>query len=56
MKTKNLILLAMLIMMSSILLAQKKQLRHVVLFGFKTTSSAVDVKKIENAFIALPKK
>jgi len=30
-----------------------KALRHVVLFGFKSTSSAEDVKKVEQAFAAL---
>ncbi len=30
-----------------------KVLRHVVLFKFKDTSSAQDVKKVEDAFIAL---
>src|SRR5688500_3626876 len=33
-----------------------KQLRHVVLFSFKKTSSAGDVKKVEDAFRALPSK
>jgi hypothetical protein len=32
-----------------------KQLRHVVLFKFKESSSAEDVKKVEDAFRALPK-
>lgn len=31
-------------------------LRHIVLFKFKATSKAVDIQKIENAFIALPTK
>jgi hypothetical protein len=31
-------------------------LRHVVLFGFKETSSAADVQSIVDAFIALPPK
>ena len=31
-------------------------LRHIVLFKFKATSEAVDIQKIENAFIALPSK
>jgi hypothetical protein len=35
---------------------QKNLLRHVVLFSFKSTSSAADVKKIEDAFRALPGK
>jgi Stress responsive A/B Barrel Domain len=33
-----------------------KVLRHVVLFKFKETSSAEDVKKVEDAFRALPLK
>lgn len=33
-----------------------KQLRHVVLFKFKESSTAGDVKKVEAAFRALPKK
>lgn len=33
-----------------------KQLRHVVLFSFTNTSSASDVKKVEDAFRALPSK
>lgn len=32
----------------------KKLLRHVVLFKFKDTSSAADIKKVEDAFRALP--
>ena len=32
------------------------QLRHVVLFKFKETSEADDIKQIETAFLALPKK
>jgi hypothetical protein len=30
-----------------------KALRHVVLFGFKSTATPEDVKKIEEAFVAL---
>lgn len=33
-----------------------KTLRHVVLFGFKSTSSAEDVKKVEQAFAGLATK
>ena len=33
-----------------------KMLRHVVLFKFKDASSAADVKKVEDAFRALPSK
>jgi hypothetical protein len=36
--------------------AKQKMLRHVVLFSFKSTSTADDVKKIEEAFRALPGK
>lgn len=34
----------------------KKQLRHVVLFSFKGTSNVDDIKKVEDAFRALPSK
>ncbi len=33
-----------------------KQLRHVVMFKFKDGSTAADVKKVEDAFRALPSK
>lgn len=33
-----------------------KVLRHVVLFGFKSTASPEDIKKVEDAFAALPGK
>ncbi len=36
--------------------SQQKMLRHVVLFSFKSTSTAADVKQIEDAFKALPGK
>ena len=32
------------------------QLRHVVLFKFKDSSTAADIKKVEDAFRALPSK
>jgi hypothetical protein len=35
---------------------QRKVLRHVVLFSFKSTSTATDIKSIEDAFRALPAK
>jgi uncharacterized protein YnzC (UPF0291/DUF896 family) len=35
---------------------EQKMLRHVVLFSFKSSSTAADVKKIEEAFKALPGK
>lgn len=33
-----------------------KTLRHVVLFKFKDTASAEEIKKVEDAFVALPGK
>ena len=33
-----------------------ESLRHIVLFKFKVSSEAVDIQKIEDAFIALPTK
>ncbi|HEY1022299.1 MAG TPA: Dabb family protein [Flavisolibacter sp.] len=54
--------LLILLTMSATLFAQTdnaqpgKQLRHVVLFSFKKTSKEVDVKKVEEAFRALPSK
>jgi hypothetical protein len=61
---KKLIALAFLLLTVSVTMtAQKtkkaapaKVLRHVVLFKFKETSSADDVKKVEMAFRELPKK
>lgn len=56
---KYIFLLLILSSMTSIASAQseiKKQLRHVVLFSFKSTSSVDDVKKVEDAFRALPSK
>jgi uncharacterized membrane protein YqgA involved in biofilm formation len=37
-------------------MAQQKELRHVVLFKFKESSSVADIKKVEEAFMALPSK
>ena len=34
--------------------APKRVLRHVVLFAFKPTSTAEDIRRIEQAFAALP--
>ncbi len=34
--------------------AQKKQLRHVVLFKFKDTATTEEIKKVEEAFGKLP--
>jgi hypothetical protein len=36
--------------------AQKQQLRHVVIFKFKDSSTAADIQKVEEAFRALPSK
>ena len=36
--------------------ANGKLLRHVVLFKFKESSTAADIKKVEDAFRALPSK
>jgi hypothetical protein len=35
---------------------EAKALRHVVLFKFKDSSTAADIKKVEEAFAALPQK
>lgn len=36
--------------------SESKQLRHVVLFKFKDSSTPEDIKKVEEAFRALPSK
>jgi hypothetical protein len=36
--------------------AQKKELRHVVMFKFKDGTSPENIKEVENAFRELPKK
>ncbi len=41
---------------STLAMAQSKELRHVVMFKFKESSSAADVQKVEAAFRALPSK
>ena len=58
MKRISLLFCTLLIMLtSSVLLAQtnadSKALRHVVLFKFKDSSTQDDVKKVEQAFVAL---
>ena len=55
---KNLLLLLILILGMTTLNAQntEKLLRHVVLFKFKDASTASDIKKVEEAFRALPTK
>ena len=40
---------------TSNVVAQKKELRHVVMFKFKDSSTTADIKAIEVAFAALPK-
>ena len=52
------LLLSILTLLMSTLNAQTsdKLLRHVVLFKFKETSTAADIKKVEDAFRALPSK
>ena len=54
-------ILALMTMMPYSTTAQKKQndgklLRHVVMLKFKDTSSAADIKKVEEAFAGLSKK
>lgn len=58
---KGLITLAVVIFASTLANAQNAEqksqlLRHVVLFKFKDTSSAADIKKVEDAFRALSEK
>lgn len=56
---KRLTLVAVLLLSSAIMThAQKKesQLRHVVLFSFKETSSEKDIENVVHAFEALPSK
>lgn len=66
-KTSNLLLLIIVVLISSCNNTKKqvvledstmeettKQLRHVVLFKFKDTSTPEDIKKIEAAFAELP--
>lgn len=55
MKKIALILIAILGIMGATS-AQKKELRHVVMFKFKEGTNAADVKKVEDAFRELPKK
>ncbi len=57
MKIKFVFALLAFFIMSSLIQAQDKPtLRHVVMFKFKDSSSKEDVKKIEEAFRALPSK
>ncbi len=53
--------IVMMVMTTGVVQAQKiktsgKMLRHVVLFKFKDSSSPEDIKKVEDAFRALPSK
>jgi Stress responsive A/B Barrel Domain len=51
-----LLLLAVMMLHSNASKAQSKELRHVVIFKFKDSSSAEDIKQVETAFKALPEK
>jgi hypothetical protein len=53
---KTIILLSLFMAMSTAGFSQKKELRHVVMFKFKDSSSAADVKKVEDAFHGLKAK
>jgi len=53
---KIFIFLSMLVTMATISNAQTKTLRHVVLFKFKDGTAGTDIKKVEDAFRALPSK
>jgi hypothetical protein len=57
-RKSHVVLMAIFIMLVTIAQAQDKGnvLRHAVMFKFKDTSSKEDVKKIEEAFGALPSK
>lgn len=51
-------LMVMFVLSNTKLMAQSKtkELRHVVMFKFKNTSTPADIKMVEDAFMALPKK
>ena len=53
---KIFIFLSMLVTMATLSNAQTKTLRHVVLFKFKDGTASADIKKVEDAFRALPSK
>ncbi len=53
---KIFLFLSMLVTMATISNAQSKTLRHVVIFKFKDGTAAADIKKVEDAFRALPSK
>jgi hypothetical protein len=50
---KSILIAAIFMAISTSGFSQKKELRHVVMFKFKETSSAADVKKVEDAFHGL---
>jgi hypothetical protein len=60
MKMKKIGLIVLLIVLfgsiSTTIMAQQKELRHVVMFKFKDGASAADIKTVEDAFRALPGK
>jgi hypothetical protein len=57
MKLSKLIITLLVIMAATYTgFSQKKELRHVVLFKFKDTSSATDIATVEQAFRELPQK
>jgi hypothetical protein len=53
---KSFLIAAIFMAISTSGFSQKKELRHVVMFKFKETSSAADVKKVEDAFHGLKDK
>jgi len=59
---KTISLLLMMMILAGVVYAQNdkkpsgKMLRHMVLFKFKDESSTADIKKVEDAFRALPSK
>lgn len=54
MKKLFFVLIAILISMSSLQAQPHKQLRHVVLFGWKEGTDSADIKKVVDAFRKLP--
>jgi hypothetical protein len=54
---KSLLLIVCMVLVSIVeASAQKKELRHVVLFKFKASSTTTDIAMVEKAFLDLPKK
>jgi hypothetical protein len=56
MKKLSFVLIAILISMSSLQAQSHKQLRHVVLFGWKEGTDSATIKKVVEAFRQLPSK